>query len=161
MTAKTGVRAWMTKPRLLIAAAVFVVGSLIGVGLFTFVYARGISYLGNDPASCVNCHVMERQYDAWMAGSHSNVATCNDCHAPHDNLLNKYLVKADNGFWHGLKFTTGWYPENIEIRDSNRAVTNEACLYCHAEFTSDMRMTAGSAQVNCTRCHVNVGHRSR
>ena len=60
MTAKTGVRAWMTKPRLLIAAAVFVVGSLIGVGLFTFVYARGISYLGNDPASCVNCHVMER-----------------------------------------------------------------------------------------------------
>ena len=161
MTAKTGVRAWMTKPRLLIAAAVFVVGSLIGVGLFTFVYARGISYLGNDPASCVNCHVMERQYDAWMAGSHSNVATCNDCHAPHDNLLNKYLVKADNGFWHGLKFTTGWYPENIEIRDSNRAVTNEACLYCHAEFTSDMRRTAGSAQVNCTRCHVNVGHRSR
>ena len=161
MTAKTGVRAWMTKPRLLIAAAVFVVGSLIGVGLFTFVYARGISYLGNDPASCVNCHVMERQYDAWMAGSHSNVATCNDCHAPHDNLLNKYLVKADNGFWHGLKFTTGWYPENIEIRDSNRAVTNEACLYCHAEFTSDMRMTAGSEQVNCTRCHVNVGHRSR
>ena len=98
MTAKTGVRAWMTKPRLLIAAAVFVVGSLIGVGLFTFVYARGISYLGNDPASCVNCHVMERQYDAWMAGSHTNVATCNDCHAPHDNLINKYYVKADNGF---------------------------------------------------------------
>lgn len=161
MTAKTGVRAWMTKPRLLIAAAVFVVGSLIGVGLFTFVYARGISYLGNDPASCVNCHVMERQYDAWLAGSHTNVATCNDCHAPHDNLVNKYYVKADNGFWHGLKFTTGWYPENIEIRDSNRAVTNEACLYCHSEFTSDMRMTAGSEQVNCTRCHVDVGHRSR
>lgn len=151
----------ISKKNLLIAAGVFVVGSLIGVGLFTFVYARGISYLGNDPATCANCHVMEGHYDAWLAGSHSNVATCNDCHAPHDNIISKYLVKADNGFWHGLKFTTGQYPENIEIRDSNRAVTNEACLYCHSEFTSDIRMTRGSEQVDCTACHSDVGHRKR
>lgn len=133
-------------------------GSLIGVGLFAFIYAKGISHLGNDPASCANCHVMEDHYDAWLAGSHTNVATCNDLHAPHDDVVSKYYVKADNGFCHGLKFTTGWYPENIEIRDSNRAVTNEACLYCHPEFTSDMRRTAGSDQVNCTRCRSDVGH---
>ena len=70
-------------------------------------------------------------------------------------------MKAENGFWHGLKFTTGWYPENIEIRESNRAVTNEACLHCHGDLTSDMRMTAGDTQVNCTRCHTDVGHKSR
>ncbi len=52
----------ISKKNLLIAAGVFVVGSLIGVGLFTFIYARGISYLGNDPATCANCHVMEGHY---------------------------------------------------------------------------------------------------
>lgn len=161
MNALQRMRAWLTKPRLLMVAAIFVVGSLIGVGLFTFIYAKGISYLGTDPAACVNCHVMERQYDAWLAGSHSNVAGCNDCHAPHDNIIHKYYVKGENGFWHALKFTTGWYPENIEIRETNRKVTNEACLYCHADFTSNMRMTSGSEQINCISCHVNVGHRSR
>ena len=161
MAGKSGLRGWLTGPNVLMAAAVFVVGSLIGVGLFTFVYARGYSYLGNDPTTCINCHVMERQYNGWLAGSHAGVATCNDCHAPHDNIVSKYYVKAENGFWHGLKFTTGWYPENIEIRESNRAVTNEACLHCHGDLTSDMRMTAGDTQVNCTRCHTDVGHKSR
>ena len=96
-----------------------------------------------------------------FGGPHGHAATCQDCHSPHDDAVAWLISEADNGFWHGLKFTTGWYHENIEIRDSNRAVTNEACLYCHSDFTSDMRMTAGSEQVNCTRCHVDVGHRSR
>lgn len=161
MTLTTKQTPWLTRRNLLLAAAVFVVGSLIGVGLFTFTFAKGFSYLGNDPATCANCHVMEEHYSAWLSGSHSNVATCNDCHAPHDNIVSKYIVKADNGFWHGLKFTTGWYPENIEIRESNRQVTNNACLYCHSEFTSELRLTAGHEQINCTRCHATVGHQTR
>jgi len=28
-----------------------------GVGAFTFVYAKGFSYLSTDPRACVNCHV--------------------------------------------------------------------------------------------------------
>ncbi|SDZ91795.1 cytochrome c nitrite reductase small subunit [Bowdeniella nasicola] len=141
------------------ALAVFVIGSLFGVGLFTFVYARGYSYLGNDPTTCINCHVMQDQYDGWKAGPHANVATCNDCHAPHDNIVHKYIVKGENGFWHGLKFTTGWYPENIRIRETNRQVTNDACLYCHAEVTSDMHLTIDDgATLSCVRCHDDVGH---
>ena len=38
--------------------------------------------------------------------SHHAVATCNDCHTPH-NLVGKYVVKARNGFWHSFYFTTG------------------------------------------------------
>ena len=34
------------------ALAIFVFGSLLGVGLFTFGYARGASYLTGDPAAC-------------------------------------------------------------------------------------------------------------
>ena len=33
----------ISKKNLLLIAGVFVVGSLIGVGLFTFIYAKGIS----------------------------------------------------------------------------------------------------------------------
>src|SRR5688572_32577853 len=40
-------------------------------------------------------------FDAWNKSSHRAVATCNDCHTPH-NLVGKYTVKAKNGFWHSL-----------------------------------------------------------
>ena len=46
------------------------VGLALGVGAYTLVYARGASYLTNDPAACANCHVMREQYDGWTAGSH-------------------------------------------------------------------------------------------
>ena len=35
-----------------------------GIGVFTFVYAKGFSYLSTDPRACVNCHIMNPQYDA-------------------------------------------------------------------------------------------------
>lgn len=154
-------RTLLTPAFLLQAAAVFVLGSLVGVSLFTLIYAKGYSYLGSDPRACVNCHVMEPQYAAWKAGSHAGVATCNDCHTPHDNIVHKYLVKAEHGINHGAKFTTGWYPEHIQIRESSRKVTNEACLYCHSDLTSDMHVTYGSDQIQCTHCHSGVGHESR
>lgn len=150
---------WLRRDFILQALAIFVVGSLVGVGAFTFIFARGYSYLTNDPAACINCHVMEDQYRGWTAGSHSNAATCNDCHAPHDNLLHKYYVKAENGFWHGLMFTTGLYPENIQIRETNARVTNDACLYCHADITADMRLASAGEEISCLRCHADVGHK--
>jgi nitrite reductase (cytochrome c-552) len=62
---------------------------------------------------------MEDNYSAWLTSSHHTVATCNDCHAPHD-LLGKYPIKATNGFFHSLAFTTGdfptYWPEQ-ELRD--------------------------------------------
>jgi len=39
-------------------------GVLAGVGEFTFGYAKGLSYLSADPRACVNCHIMNEQYDA-------------------------------------------------------------------------------------------------
>ena len=53
---------------------VVVVGLALGVGASTFVYARGASYLTNDPAACVNCHVMREQY-GWIAGSGGTPST--------------------------------------------------------------------------------------
>ena len=39
-----------------------VVGVAFGIGLYTFAYAKGWSYLSDDPAACANCHVMREQY---------------------------------------------------------------------------------------------------
>jgi cytochrome c nitrite reductase small subunit len=53
------------------------------------VSTHGTSYLSSDPAVCINCHIMQEQYDGWLHGSHHAVAVCNDCHLPHDNVVLK------------------------------------------------------------------------
>ncbi len=144
----------------LLTAAVLV-GILLGVVVFTFGYGGGAGYLGNDPQTCNQCHAMNEQYNAWSKGSHRYVATCNDCHSPHDNLFAKYINKADNGFWHSLKFTTGDYPENIKIRGLNREITEHACLYCHANLVSEIegtRLGEHTTKISCLQCHSDVGH---
>jgi cytochrome c nitrite reductase small subunit len=148
-------------PVLLPVVSAVAIGAAAGLGFFTFGYADGASYLGNDPEACANCHVMQGHLDAWVKSSHKHVATCNDCHAPHD-LLGKYLTKAINGFNHSLAFTTGDFPQNLRITDWNRAVTEGACRSCHAELTHsiDLRAVSGRADepIACMRCHENVGH---
>ena len=64
-------------------------GLAAGIGGYTFIYAKGGSYLVDDPAACANCHVMQEQYDGWLQSSHRAVAGCNDCHTPH-GLAPKY-----------------------------------------------------------------------
>lgn len=133
-------------------------GGIVGLGGFTFSYASGLSYLSNDPAACVNCHIMTGQWDRWNRGSHHAVAACNDCHTPHDSIVTKYAVKALNGFRHSLAFTTGNFPEPIQITALNRDVTQNACLYCHGAFTNDINHANTNDPTDCLRCHAGVGH---
>lgn len=137
------------------------VGSAVGLGLFTFVYADGATYLTNDPEACANCHVMRGHLDAWVKSSHASVAACNDCHAPHD-FVGKYFCKARNGFFHSLAFTTGAFPEHIRANAYNHAVTEGACRSCHAELTHLIDLAVAGDRneesISCIRCHDNVGH---
>ena len=97
-----------------------VIGIAIGIGAYTFAYAKGWSYLTDNPAACANCHVMQEQFDGWLKSSHRAVATCNNCHTP-ANFIGKYGTKASNGFWHSFFFTTGGYEDNIQIKPHSRA----------------------------------------
>jgi cytochrome c nitrite reductase small subunit len=134
---------------------------LLGVGAFTFAYGEGFSYLLDDPRECANCHVMQRHYDAWQSSSHARVATCNDCHLPHDPV-GKWAVKADNGFFHSLAFTLENFHEPIQIKPRNRRVTQAACLHCHADFVHAMLPAAAGGEVRwCVHCHSDVGHAGR
>ena len=101
-----------------------IAGLLIGVGVYTFGYARGASYMTDNPAACANCHVMQDQYQSWMKGSHGKVAVCNDCHTP-PGFVSKYATKAINGFFHSLAFTTQHFPDEIHITDRNFRVTEK------------------------------------
>ena len=137
------------------------IGLAVGVGGYTFVYARGASYLTNNPAACANCHIMQEEYSAWVKSSHRSVAACNDCHTP-PGLAAKYLTKAENGFWHSLAFTTGRHPDPIQIKARNRAVTEKACRNCHQQIVLAIESPVHAAQpLACIRCHGAVGHPNR
>ena len=136
------------------------IGLIIGVGGYTFLYAKGYSYLSNDPAACANCHIMQDHYDAWLKSSHRSVATCNDCHTP-AGFIGKYASKASNGFWHSFAFTTGRFPEPLRIKQHNREITEQACHKCHQEIVEAIEgphEKADSAKISCVRCHNSVGH---
>lgn len=142
-------------------ALAVLLGALFGVGAFTFGYGKGHSYLVDDPQACANCHVMEGHLDSWRSSSHARVATCNDCHLPH-HPAGKWMVKADNGFFHSLAFTLENFPEPIRIKPRNRRVTQGTCLYCHGDFVHQMLpATRGGEVLLCMRCHSDVGHAGR
>lgn len=129
-------------------------GLALGVGAYAFHYAKGSSYLGNDPATCANCHVMAGHLAGWQAAPHHLVATCNDCHTP-AGPVSKYVVKAMNGYHHSMAFTLGGYPENIRARPESSAVVEGNCRRCHADLVDDVAHGEG---VSCVRCHASVGH---
>jgi cytochrome c nitrite reductase small subunit len=138
------------------------VGLSAGVGVYTFVYAKGASYFGHEPSTCANCHVMQEQFDGWIRSSHRAVAVCNDCHAPH-SLLPKFAIKGINGFRHSLAFTLGGFHEPIRITSLNRSVTEAACRHCHEDAVANMIALPGGhggakGDVSCIRCHGSVGH---
>jgi cytochrome c nitrite reductase small subunit len=134
------------------------IGLVVGVGGYTFIYARGASYLMNDPASCANCHIMREHYEGWIKSSHHAVATCNDCHTP-AGFVSKYAAKASNGFQHSFAFTTGRYPETLKIKPHNLEITEQACRNCHEEIVEAIEGTHRDAgQTSCVRCHNSVGH---
>jgi cytochrome c nitrite reductase small subunit len=147
------------------------VGVLVGSGLFTFVSAQGYSYLSDDPAVCVNSHVMRDQYDGWLHGSHHAAATCNDCHLPHESLAGKLFVKASNGYHHSRAFTFMDFQDPIRIKPGNAQVLEANCLRCHREMTSEITAhgTLGvptdpgqkADLYGCVRCHQEVGHGPR
>ena len=107
---------------------------------------------------------MQEHFSAWLKSSHRSVATCNDCHTPHDNIVAKYATKARNGFWHSLGFTTGRFPDPLRIKAGNHRITEHACRYCHAEITDAIEhgTIAGEeserTELSCVRCHKYVGH---
>lgn len=130
-----------------------------GIGAFTFHYAEGSSYLSTDPKACANCHIMQSQYDSWQKASHHTVATCVDCHLPHDTI-GKYVAKMENGWHHSKAFTLQDFHEPIRITENNVRILQESCLRCHGDFVHEQvaGATTDADAIRCVHCHRDVGH---
>ena len=145
------------KKRLFILS--IVVGILIGLGSFTFYYGEGLSYMSTDPKACVNCHIMQPQYDSWQKASHHTAATCVQCHLPHD-FVNKYISKAENGYNHSKAFTLQNFHEPIMITEKNSRILQKNCLECHNDMVENLTHSSitDANSMSCVKCHRTVGH---
>lgn len=151
-------RNWM--PFVILAAG-------IGMGLFAYLLyvSRAVSYLSDDPKTCVNCHVMSSYYATWQHSSHGRVANCNDCHVPHNNAINKYFFKAKDGIYHATVFTWRAEPQVIRIKSAGTDVVQKNCQRCHLRMNSEVATLGitlsdkehGKGKL-CWDCHREVPH---
>jgi cytochrome c nitrite reductase small subunit len=149
-------------PYRLLTVVVLLGAVFAGVALFTFRYAYGLSYFSTDPRACANCHIMNTQYESWQHSSHHGVATCADCHLPHD-FIGKYIAKAENGYHHSKGFTLQDFHEPIVIKAKNSRILQQSCLHCHEDVVHDLldESRASEGTPTCVRCHAAVGHGPR
>jgi len=131
--------------------------SVVGVGLYVTDFT---AYLGNNPTTCNNCHVMDAVYESWYHAGHKPWANCNDCHTPHD-LIPKYIVKAQSGYHHVSAFLLGDFPDAIRAKQSSRMVVQENCIRCHFDTVEDVVYSAMDFDRYCFDCHRSVAHGER
>jgi cytochrome c nitrite reductase small subunit len=118
------------------------------------------AYLGNDPATCNNCHPMDYVYEGWYHAGHQEWSTCNDCHTPHA-IIPKYLVKAQSGYHHVTAFLFGDIPDAIRAKESSDQVIQENCIRCHSETVDNMLNSVMEFDRYCFDCHRSVAHGER
>ncbi|HBL75006.1 MAG: cytochrome c nitrite reductase small subunit [Bacteroidetes bacterium GWF2_42_66] len=140
-------------------------GIFAGFGIYSFYISKAHSYLSDQPETCVNCHIMAPQYATWNHSSHREHANCNDCHVPHNNVLNKYFFKAKDGMRHASMFTLRMEPQVIFIHEAGRNVVHNNCIRCHSNLLLDPKLvlTVKNQEVHatnrvCWECHREVPH---
>ncbi len=138
-------------------------GIFAGFVLLMLHISRATSYLSDNPATCINCHVMIPQFATWKNSSHARVATCNDCHVPQDNVFRKYLFKAQDGLRHAYVFTTRQEPQVIHATEMAKEAIQENCLRCHGNLIHTVSLKQVSNMDNedvllCWDCHRETPH---
>lgn len=134
-------------------------GAFVAAAGWVAYTSNGLSYLSDDPKACINCHIMAPQYATWQHSSHARVATCNDCHVPHDSLARKYGFKAMDGARHSYIFTLRQEPQVIRAREASKAVIQQNCVRCHTSTIQTIAADVhGGSSRACTDCHREVPH---
>ncbi|MCX7876896.1 MAG: cytochrome c nitrite reductase small subunit [Melioribacteraceae bacterium] len=144
---------------------IILLGIFFGLGFYVVYISNAVSYLSDNPKTCVNCHVMNPQYATWERSSHGKVATCNDCHVPQDNIIHKYWFKANDGLRHATYFTMRWEPQVIQIKEAGKKAVQENCIRCHSNLVHPISLRAiNNNNVHdqtgkyCWECHRETPH---
>ncbi len=145
--------------------AVFLIAVFLGIGLFLAKEGEVVSYMSDNPEACVNCHVMTPVYNAWMHSSHREWANCNDCHVPHDNIVNKYFFKAKDGLYHASIFTLRAEPDVIKMQEASQKVVQDNCIRCHVQQVTQTKYDGwidnhaeNRTERQCWSCHKEIPH---
>lgn len=146
-------------------AVMTLLGAIVGLGIYIAKVANVASYLTDDPKACINCHLMTPQYITWNHSSHREVASCNDCHVPHDNVFEQYAFKAKDGLYHATIYTLRAEPEAIVMHEAGQRTVQNNCIRCHISQVTDTKMqswtamhTADRLERTCWECHRETPH---
>jgi cytochrome c nitrite reductase small subunit len=146
---------------------IFMLAIFFGFLLYAVYISKFSSYLGENPETCVNCHIMSPQYATWSHSSHREYANCNDCHVPHNNIFNKYYFKAKDGMRHAAIFTLRGEPQVIQIKEVSKQAVQKNCERCHNHLINKDRVTSivgnqyekeNENERYCWECHREVPH---
>ena len=142
-------------------------GVIVGfTGLFFYLLRMHTYIIGDDPAACINCHIMSPYYATWSHSAHARNATCNDCHVPNDNVAAHYAFKGMDGMKHVAYFVTKSERQAIMAEEASAEVIMDNCIRCHKDLNTRVVRTgkidymeaqrgAGKA---CWDCHREVPH---
>lgn len=144
---------------------IILIGTIVGLGAFMIYVSKAHSYLSDNPETCVNCHIMAPQYATWSHSSHREVANCNDCHVPHNNVFNKYFFKAKDGMRHATMFTLRLEPQVIFIHEAGQNVVQNNCVRCHDPLITNTKLATMMPNRHleihdrkCWECHRETPH---
>lgn len=145
--------------------AIILMAAFFGIGFYILRLSNAAAYLSDDPKACINCHLMTPQYISWNHSSHREVAHCNDCHVPQDNLVSKFYFKAKDGLYHSSIFTMRAEPQVIKALGPSMEVIQNNCIRCHEDRVVDDKLTAfvddhavHRTDRTCWECHREVPH---
>lgn len=153
---------WLLPPESWKVPVIILLGIMAGCILLLIHISRADSYLTNEPSACVNCHIMSPYYATWAHSSHRETATCNDCHVPHNNILNAYYFKAKDGLRHATIFTLRREPQVIFIREPGKEAVRGNCERCHEHLLTGIECRGTTIFCEperlCWECHREVPH---
>lgn len=157
------------------------VGVIVGIVLTAVtVLASGFMIdTTNKDTFCVTCHVMTPFRTSWQEAVHGGknrqgfAAQCVDCHLPHGNFFQFFMVKGITG--------TGDLIQNLYIDGDEfdwaanaekrllKFTFDSACRHCHhvltppgmssGGFIAHRAYLRGATKKRCAECHPRVGHK--
>ncbi|MBW2107137.1 MAG: NapC/NirT family cytochrome c [Deltaproteobacteria bacterium] len=156
-------------------------GVLVGVVLTVItVLASGFMIeTTNTDTFCVTCHVMTPFRDSWQQAVHGGqnrqgfAAQCVDCHLPHGNFFEFFMVKGMTGTGDVIQ---NFYIDGAEFDWAGNAekrrldfTFDSACRHCHhvltppgmpsGGFIAHRAYLRGDTGKRCVACHPRVGHK--
>lgn len=144
---------------------------LTGLLVFVTLLTLTFSYTTTSE-SCVLCHSMKPEFDAWEQSSHRRLP-CMGCHMPPGGATALIWDHIKAGKFVPAEFLGYHTPINPESEVSQHHISNEQCERCHdletrkvtpspqlAGMTSQAHLKHLDAGLHCTTCHNRITHRA-